>query len=136
MPLVDSLSSYFILQEVQRQLAVSGNAAYDKAAEKAEDQRLAAAANFSDEQKRVLVALHTTLYTNLGRLQRRRELLTVELQVSSSLSCLHLAPKPCGPIRCRSAAEASSTSHAQHDLMSADAATIVLRPELQAQGNQ
>ena len=87
----------FMLQEVQRQLVVSGNAAYDKAAEKAEDQRLAAAANFSDEQKRVLVALHTTLYTNLGQLQRRRELLTVELQVSSSLSCPHLAPKSCSP---------------------------------------
>jgi hypothetical protein len=90
LPLANSLSAR-VPQEVQQRLAVPSSAPCDKAAEKAEDRRLVAAANFSDEQKRVLVALHTALYTNLGRLQRRRELLTVELQVSSSLSGLHLA---------------------------------------------
>ena len=70
-------------QEVLRHLAVPSRASFDKAAEEAEDRRLAAAANFSDEQKRVLVALRAALYTNLGRLQRRREKLTAELQVNA-----------------------------------------------------
>ena len=79
-------------QEVLRHLAVPSRASFDKAAEEAEDQRLAAAANFSAEQKRVLVALRAALYTNLGRLQRRREKLTAELQVSlaSAWPCVAL----------------------------------------------
>ena len=76
--------SMLMSQEVLRHLQVPSRASFDKAAEEAEDRRLAAAANFSDEQKRVLVALRAALYTNLGRLQRRREILTAELQVSSS----------------------------------------------------
>ncbi len=73
-----------MFQEVLQHLQVPSRASFDKAAEEAEDRRLAAAANFSDEQKRVLVALRAALYTNLGRLQRRRENLTAELQVSCS----------------------------------------------------
>ena len=80
-------------QEVLRHLAVPSRASFDKAAEEAEDRRLAAAANFSDEQKRVLVALRAALYTNLGRLQRRREKLTAELQVSLTSACSRVTAK-------------------------------------------
>ncbi len=73
---------FVVSQEVLQHLQVPSRASFDKAAEEAEDRRLAAAANFSNEQKRVLVALRAALYTNLGRLQRRREKLTAELQVS------------------------------------------------------
>jgi hypothetical protein len=72
-------------QKVLRHLAVPDQAPLDKRAEEAENRRLAVAAKFSSEQKRVLVALRGALYTNLGRLQRRRERLTAELQVQSSL---------------------------------------------------
>jgi hypothetical protein len=80
------------LQEVLRHLAVPSRASFDKAAEEAEDRRLATAANFSDEQKQVLVALRAALYTNLGRLQRRREQLTAELQVRHHMRLRTLLP--------------------------------------------
>lgn len=70
-----------LAQEVLQHLAAPSLASVDEAAEEAEDRRLAASANFSAEQKAVLVALRAALYTNLGRTQQRREQLTAELQV-------------------------------------------------------
>jgi hypothetical protein len=47
----------------------------------AEDRRLAAAAAFTDGQRAALCGLRRRLLLNLGRLQRRREALTAQLQV-------------------------------------------------------
>lgn len=47
----------------------------------AEDRRLATAAAFTMEQRTALCALRERLLVNLGRLQRRREVITAELQV-------------------------------------------------------
>lgn len=46
----------------------------------AEDRRLAAAAAFTDAQRAALCGLRERLLVNLGRLQRRREAITAELQ--------------------------------------------------------
>ncbi len=48
----------------------------------AEDRRLAAAAAFTDVQRAALCGLRQRLLVNLGRLQRRREAITAQLQVS------------------------------------------------------
>jgi len=53
----------------------------------ANDRRLAAAAQLSQEQRQALCALRVPFYTNLGRLEAQRARLTAQLQVCQVLFC-------------------------------------------------